>query len=296
VSAPDAQSAPPPLGRQRIQVRSSIDGTFQDSYLIVPGSHNERTAPRPLLVLLHTWSADLEQRQPAVEAEAAAREWLLLIPNFRGPNDRPEACGSTIAQQDILDAVAWVKGRFAVDDARIYLLGLSGGGHMAMLMAARTPQTWAAASAWVGVSDLTAWYDEHRDDDYAGMLRACFGGNPTDNSRVAGLYRDRSPLTHLRPGLDLPIELGAGSKDPLVSVEHSLRAFEALVPGGLSPADRVRLRGGADSDEPYGTDPLIGRRIVLRRTVGEVRLTIFDGEHEWFPESAIEWLAQHDRR
>jgi poly(3-hydroxybutyrate) depolymerase len=297
--AAETQDPPPvPSGRQRIRVPSSSDGTLQDSYLILPSARRDTNARRPLAVLLHTWSNDLEQRQPEVEAEAEARDWLLLIPNFRGRNDHPDACASPLAQQDVLDAVAWVRARHAVDEKRIYLLGLSGGGFMTMMMAARYPQTWAAVSAWVGISDLRAWYDEHRDDNYGAMMRACFGGSPSESDKVAAVYRERSPLSHLRPGLELPIDLAAGRNDPTVSVRHTLQAFRALAPDALSETELANLLPqGPGLPSPSGADterdPLIDRRIFLRRTAGPVRVTIFDGAHEWFPKAAVAWLALH---
>ena len=66
---------------------------------------------------------------------------------------------------------------------------------MTMLMAARYPQTWAAASAWVGISDLHAWYDEHRNENYGAMMRACFGGTPSESDQLGGIClagRDRN--------------------------------------------------------------------------------------------------------
>jgi poly(3-hydroxybutyrate) depolymerase len=295
------QNVPPvPPGRLRIQVRSTSDGTLQDSYLVVPSSRGNTNARRPLAVLLHTWSNDLEQRQPEVEAEAEARDWLLLIPNFRGRNDHPEACASQLAQQDVLDAVAWVRARYAVDEKRVYLLGLSGGGFMTMLMVARYPQTWAAASAWVGISDVRAWYDEHPDDNYGAMMRACFGGTPSESEQLGAIYRERSPLTYLRPGLEIPIDLAAGRNDPTVSVRHTLQAFRALAPDALSEIELANLLPAgpglmAPTASDTENDPLIDRRIVLRRTAGLVRVTIFDGVHEWFPRAAVAWLASHRR-
>lgn len=180
-----------------------------------------------------------------------------------------------------------MRARYSVDEKRIYLLGLSGGGFMTMMMAARHPQTWAAASAWVGISDLRAWYDEHREDDYGAMMRACFGGPPSESETLAAIYRERSPLTYLRPGLGVPIDLAAGRNDPTVSVKHTLQAFRALAPGALSEIELANLLPSgpglmAPSAADTESDPLIDRRIFLRRTAGPVRLTIFEGDHEWF--------------
>ena len=59
--------------RRKVMVTSTIDGSQQPCYVILPGSYLEEPAPAPLLVSLHTWSGDVEQRNMALEAEA--EEW-----------------------------------------------------------------------------------------------------------------------------------------------------------------------------------------------------------------------------
>jgi acetyl esterase/lipase len=285
-------------GRHRIEVRSSADGSLQPSYVYLPP---ERGAPAPVAVLLHTWSFDLEQRDSTVEAEAQKRGWILLAPNFRGRNNHPQACGSNAAQQDVLDAVAWIRRHYSVDTRRIYLLGLSGGGYMTMLMAARHPDLWAAASAWVGISDLTAWYTSHSADQYGEMMRGCFGGSPTASDSTAREFRARSPITHLRSRNRVPMDLAAGRHDSVVAVSHTLRAFQLLAPGVVTDADiDMLLADGPGLPAPAPTDttsdPLLGRRIFLRRVSGPSRVTIFDGGHEWVPRAAMEWLTKQRKR
>ena len=68
--------------------------------------------------------------------EAVNRQWVFIEPNFRGVNDHSEACGSTLARQDVLDAIDWALELGIADRERIYLAGVSGGGHMTMMMAA----------------------------------------------------------------------------------------------------------------------------------------------------------------
>lgn len=288
------ESIPSTPGRHRFEVRSSADGSLQPSYVYLP---TERGAPAPLAVLLHTWSFDLEQRDSTVEAEAERRGWILLAPNFRGRNDHPQACGSPAAQQDILDAVAWVRSHYSVDNRRIYLLGLSGGGYMTMLMAARHQDLWAAASAWVGISDLTAWYTSHSEDRYGEMMRACFGGSPTASDSTAREFQARSPVTHLSSRNRVPMDLAAGRSDSVVAASHTLRAFQLIAPGVVADADIDMLMAdspGLPAPAPADTtsDPLLGRRIFLRRVSGPSRVTIFEGGHEWVPRAAIDWLAK----
>ena len=283
-------------GRHRVEVRSTADSTFQPSMLAIPTAPAPANGRRPLAVMLHTWSFDLEQRDSTVETEATARGWLLLSPNFRGRSDTPFACGSDLAQQDILDAVAWVRAHYAVDSTRIYLLGRSGGGFMTMMMASRYPAQWAAASAWVGISDLAAWNGEHPKDAYGRMMRACFGGAPGESATITAAYATRAPLRYLHPTLRVPLDLAAGVHDTVVSPRHTLKAFQAIAPGSLSDAEIDAMMRGEYGVPAPAADPSLVRKIHVRRTAGASRVTLFEGEHEWISRAAIAWLAAQQRQ
>jgi len=294
---------PAPAAPLHILVTSSSDGSQQLSSLYLPPGIDARKSI-PLAVLLHTWSFDLDQRHPVVEREAARRGWLLLAPNFRGRNDHPEACGSELAQQDVLDAVEWVRRRYPVDSTRIYVLGLSGGGHMTLLMVARAPGLWAAASAWVGISDLAQYHDAHAGDEFGGMTRQCLGGPPGASPAIDADYRRRSPVSGLAAAAAVPIDIAAGRRDDDVAFSQSVRAFNLLAAAqGLAPvsdAEIAELAGsGAGLARPSvgdtARDSTFGRPIYLRRQAGPARLTIFEGGHEWVPLAAISWLAGHHR-
>ena len=47
--------------RTKVVITSSLDGAEQPCYVVLPDEHDE-AKPAPLLVSLHSWSADLEQR------------------------------------------------------------------------------------------------------------------------------------------------------------------------------------------------------------------------------------------
>jgi dipeptidyl aminopeptidase/acylaminoacyl peptidase len=255
-------------------------------------------------VLLHSWSYGLEQRQLDLEVDAAKRGWLVLVPDFRGRNDHPGACGSNLAQQDVLDAVAWARTHYPVDSTRIYVTGNSGGGYMTLLMVERAPQLWAAASAWVGISDLTTWYQTHATDEYGTMMRQCLGGAPASSPSIAAEYAARSPLARLASIAAVPIDLAAGRHDTTVPIVHSLWAFNALAKalGSAAISDReiAELTGSSaalmhPSTTDTAADPAIGRAIFLRRNAGRSRITIFEGGHEWMPPAALAWLATHQK-
>jgi dipeptidyl aminopeptidase/acylaminoacyl peptidase len=217
----------------------------------------------------------------------------VLEPNFRGPSDHPQGCGSQVAQQDILDAVAFVRARYTVDEKRIYVIGYSGGGFMTLLMASRHPDVWAGASAWAGITDLAAWYVETPHDDIRVQLRGCFGGAP-EAADLKAKYLERSPISYLTPSLKVPIDIAHGDHDPQVAVSHALRAFDLLAPGAVPSAQREQLWSGRGA--PTGeTDLLIKPAILLRRNAGMFRLTIYDGGHGYYPLAGIAWLAKQRR-
>lgn len=290
--------------RQLVQIPSTYDGTQQPSYVMVPRDYDPEGEPAPLLVSLHSWSADLEQRHPRLEKEALRRGWIYLFPNFRGRNDDPAACGSLAAQQDILDAVHWAQQQYHIDASRIYLTGSSGGGHMTMLMAGRHPQVWAAASAWVGISDLAAWHERHAADNYGQMLRDACGGEPGSSAQVDHEYQQRSPLTHLAGAAGLPLDLAAGVQDGYtgsVPIRHTLNAFNRVAEAsGGQPISQQEIeqigrpQGRLEQPRPSDLhgDPTYGRAIYLRRQAGNCRATIFEGGHERLDRAAIQWLER----
>ncbi len=290
--------------RTKVQIRSSADGTDQPCYVILPDGYEPGGEARPLLVSLHTFSGNVEQRQKSFEEEANRAGWIYLFPHFRGPNKTPEACGSPLAQQDILDAVDWALKNYRIDTRRIYLVGCSGGGHMAMLMASRHPERWTAVSAWVGISDLAAWHERHAQGNYGAMLRASCGGAPGDSAEVDEQYRLRSPQTWLRRAVGLPLDLNTGIHDGhtgSVPVRQTLEAFNVVACAGghkaISEDEIERLSdadGRLESPKPSDLeeDETYGRAIHLRRHAGPCRVTVFEGGHEGLARAAIAWLGQ----
>ena len=296
----------PPLAE--VTVRSTLDQQPQAVRLWAPA--RAATETTPIFVYLHSWSSDYKQDNSIWQAEAVRRGWIYLHPNFRGRNDHPEACGSALARQDILDALDYAQGKYQVDPARIYLAGTSGGGHMSMLMAGYHPERFSAVSAWVGISDLTAWHRFHSPDgkskNYALMMEACMGGAPGTSKAVDAEYRSRSPLFVLGRAHDLPVDIAAGVEDGhlgSVPVRHSLLAFNVLAKHHQTPEisevemqqlwEWKRLKQPQPGDT--AADATYGRDILLRRKAGPSRVTIFQGDHEGLPNAACEWLSAQRR-
>jgi acetyl esterase/lipase len=245
------------------------------------------------------------------------RGWAFISPEFRGPNDKPEACASAQARQDVLDAVDYMVRRGGIDERRIYLLGGSGGGHMALVMAAHAPKRWRAVSAWVPITDLAAWHAESvaRGAKYAAMMEKCCGGKP-DDAAAREQYRLRSPLPFLAAAQGLPIAIETGISDGhsarpgparpanwggSVPVSHSLRAFNALAEANGYPREKLaeaEIRFITEKAElpehlkmAVAADEIRKHGVAFRRAAGPVVLTLFMGGHETDFEAALNWLA-----
>lgn len=283
-----------------LHVRNSIDGAVEPSRLYLPDASYER--PVPLIILLHSWEGSyLTAGATALVEDIVARGWAMLAPNFRGPNNRPEAVGSELARQDVYDAIKALGRR--IDREAIYLAGASGGGHMALMLMGDRPELFAGVTVWVPIGDLAAWYREgenrmrhtrHRDG-----LRETLG----EPDEAPALYRERSPVYQLGPGAaGKPIVMYGGLRDELVSFEQSVRLFNRLAEingapeAGVSEEELSSLREARATskaaDAPIGYDAELEMPVWLKKRAGPVRLVIFEGGHEKRMEKSLDWIQE----
>ena len=304
---PAAKQEAPPLDPElRVTITSSADGSPQPAiFWMPPGAAAQESGPGvPLVVFLHSWSTDLMTSGPALQ-QSQSRGWIFVGPNFRGPNNQPEACASDLAVQDVLDSVEYARQRARVDEERVYLVGSSGGGFMALLMAARAPHIWDRVSAWVPITDLAAWhaFSRQQGNQYAGMMEACFGGPPDTPERVAE-YSRRSPLFSLDRAKGIPIAIDSGLRDghdgASVPLNHTLKAFNELAKANrhndrifsdeeiqtLTQEARIPEHLAGEKEEEAGR----AQAVLFRRYAGPVRLTVFDGGHSVDMPAAFRWL------
>lgn len=238
-----------------VEIASTLDGSHEKSLVYCPAGADDV----PLLVGLHSWSFGRHNQTEAMLPLCRQRGWALILPEFRGPNKTdnpraPEACASRLARQDIVDAVDFALRARPVDGSRVFLLGGSGGGHMAMMMAAYAPERFAGISAWVGITDLIAWHGENA--NYAAHVEACCGGPPGASPEVDKQYRQRSPLTHVEEMVTANLSVHHGRHDPSVPYNHTWQLAQEM------------------------------ERLGAERFFCE----IFDGGHELVYERAFNWL------
>ncbi len=275
--------------------------------------------PAPLLVGLHTWGGDYAQTLDAPYGHWCVNKgWHFIHPHFRGPNSNKDSLGSEFMVQDVIDAVEYARAHAKVDDKRIYLIGGSGGGHAALLMAGRAPQIWAGVSSWVPVVDLVAFYHEsaegakgapYRGDFVKHLENAC-GGPPGATPEVDEQYRRRSPLAWLHQAKEIPLDINAGVTDGFgsgaVYITHAFKAFNAVAaPQERIPEETINITmrriDFKNKDLPAELkdkidDPLYGKNFpLIRRQSGKTRLTIFSGGHDILFDAALHWLEAQQK-
>ncbi len=290
----------PNAAKYTVRVKSTSDGT-QQPCLFIPHPESE---PRPLLVYLHPWRHGYDTDSRRWQEEARTRRWHFMAPHFRGPNKRPEACASRLARQDIRDAVDFARRERIVDANRIYAAGVSGGAHMALVMAAEAPDLWAAVSTWCAVSDLAAFHAEcvAQGAKVYRHIEKCCGGAPGTSARVDDEIRYRSPRFHLAAARDVPLDINHGIRDGQprgIGVQHSIWAFNPVAQAhGKSVVTDIELANLQDLSNlppPQDCDATYPRPIYFRRSAGVARLTLFEGGHEDLPAPACAWLSQWEK-
>jgi len=208
------------MKQEEIWVRSSMDETMQPSLFY----RSEAGGKRPLLVGLHTWSYDRFNQIKNMLPLAERNGFHLLLPEFRGANlksnkDCTKACGSAYAKQDIKDAIDHLLAHEDIDKDSIFLLGLSGGGLMALLMAGMCPEYFKAIGAYVPITDLAKWTEENA--SYCTHVMACC-------SESADEMRKRSPISYMDTIAKANLKIFHGKYDKVVPVSHSLTLYNAL--------------------------------------------------------------------
>jgi poly(3-hydroxybutyrate) depolymerase len=296
-----------------ILVKSTADGTMQPASFYIPPKVRRSAEKIPLLVALHSWSYGYEMKNPASWAanECTSRGWAMLYPHFRGPNKTPQGCGSDLAVQDIVDQIKWALANHPIDPDRVYILGGSGGGHMALIMAGRHPELFAGVYSACPITDIARWRDESDAKLYPGyarMIESACGGKPDEKPQE---YARRSPLTWIKGARDagLPVSIIAGIRDGhkrkdggSVPVGHSIRAYNILADEADRISDAVMEEIEKNEKIPAelvfkGVDPYFskGSEVLMRVTSGNVQLTIFNAGHAGNYREGAAWRALQRR-
>lgn len=285
---------------EQIQINSGTDGTAQQAWYY----QSTATTAQPLIVSLHTWSGDFSQEDP-LALEALLRNWNYIHPDFRGPNNHPDACGSPLVIADIEDAIRYAVRRGHTDSTNIHIIGVSGGGYATLLGYMKIKYPVKSFSAWVPISDLRSWYWESkgRNAKYAMDIEQVARQNNIMN--WAELDR-RSPLQMPVPVAwrkNSTLHIYAGIHDGYtgsVPISQSLLFYNKVAatffpadPKKMIPEKTIRsLLAQRINPEADKHSTLFNRQIHLEKKAGPVSITIFEGGHEMLAPVALSLLPE----
>ncbi len=281
-----------------VEIKSSKDNSLQKSYFYKSKSNE----PKPLIVSLHSWSGDYSQNDGLAEI-CKQKDLNYIHPDFRGANKTANACCSEFALTDIDDAITYAIKNSNVDTTKIYVIGASGGGYATLSTFMKSKHKIKKFSAWASITDLIAWYNESRirKSKYAENILDCTDSKNGLNIENA---KQKSPLYWISPTEKLQnskLFIYAGIYDGIqgsVPITHSINFYNKLlsnmkVSDNLNYVSITEKFNLLEKREPLGEfGNIADRKICLKKEFGNVRLIIFEGNHEMLTEFALNELLE----
>ncbi|NVN52673.1 S9 family peptidase [Mycolicibacterium hippocampi] len=210
------------------------DGLTLPCHITLPVGLEPHDLPTVLLVHGGPWYRDSWCFDPEVQL-LANRGYAVLQVNFRGSTGYGKAHTQAAIGQfagrmhdDLIDALDWAIGRGYTDPDRVAIYGCSYGGYAALVGAAFTPDRFAAAISYTGMSDLVDLVESvvpfakrSVENSYLRYI-----GDPDDPRQAADMGA-RSPVSRV-DDITAPVLLIHGANDVRVDRRHSDRIVEAL--------------------------------------------------------------------
>jgi dipeptidyl aminopeptidase/acylaminoacyl peptidase len=231
---------------------TSRDGLDLHSYLTLPVGVEPSGLPMVLLVHGGPWARDCWGYEPDVQL-LANRGYAVLQVNFRGSTGYGKAFVKAAIGEfagkmhdDLIDAVDGAVKQGYADRDRVAIFGGSYGGYAALVGVTFTPDVFAAAIDYVGISSLAnfmrtlpAIARPHLANNWH-----LFVGNPDDPDQEADMLA-RSPITKVDQ-IRTPLMVVQGANDSRVVQAESDNLVEALRARGVEVEYMVK------DDEGHG--------------------------------------------
>lgn len=284
-----------------VEIKSPLDGKLQKAYFYKSRS----TKSQPLIVFLHSWSADYTQYDTLSEFSKAL-EYNYIHPDFRGKNSTKDACCSDLVISDIDASIDFAIAHGNVDTARIYLIGSSGGGYATLAMFMKSQHRIKRFSSWVPLADLVRWYEETtiRKTKYAEEILAC-------TQSIGGLLNEKvaiqkSPIYWKTPQEKLKyatLKIFTGIYDGMdgngsIPITHSINFYNKVLTDigesdstkYVSDSEKLRLLEFRKPLSNYGE--IANRKVCLLKKTNNIQLILFEGGHETLLDFAFQDLTE----
>lgn len=228
------------------------DGLDLHSYLTLPVGVEPTDLPLVLLVHGGPWSRDCWSFQPDVQM-LANRGYAVLQVNFRGSTGYGKAFTKAAIGEfagkmhdDLIDAVDWAVKQGYADRDKVAIFGGSYGGYAALVGVTFTPDIFAAAVDYVGISSLANFMRTLPNvaRPFLANNWHLYVGNHNDPEQEADMLA-RSPITKVDQ-IRTPLLVVQGANDSRVVQAESDNLVEALRKRGVEVEYMVK------EDEGHG--------------------------------------------
>ncbi len=226
---------------------TSRDGLTIHGYLTLPKGKKAKNLP--LIVIPHggpqhrnVWKFD-----PQLQF-LASRGYAILQMNFRGSTgygrkflEAGYKQWGLKMQDDITDGVLWAIDQGIADPKRIAIFGGSYGGYAALSGITKTPDLYAAAIDYVGISNIFTWLEAIPPywEPFKAMAYEMVGHPVNDKEQLIAT----SPVFNADK-IKTPLFIAQGANDPRVKKEHSDQMIEALKKRGIAVEYMVKDNEG----------------------------------------------------
>ena len=214
----------------------SRDGLTIHGYLTLP--KNKKPQNLPMIVNPHggPWTRDMWGFNPEVQL-LANRGYAVLQMNFRASmgygksfRDAGNKQWGLKIQDDITDGVKWAIQQGIADPKRVGIYGGSFGGYATLTGITKTPELYAAAVDYVGVSNMFSFLGSI--PPYWETMRNLLNERVGDVEKDKEMLKQVSPLFHVDK-IVTPLFVAQGANDPRVNKAESDQIVEALKKRGV---------------------------------------------------------------
>jgi dipeptidyl aminopeptidase/acylaminoacyl peptidase len=226
---------------------TSRDGLTINGYLTLPVGKPAKNLPVVINPHGGPWARDFWGFNPEVQF-LANRGYAVLQMNYRGSTGYGrkfwessfKEWGKSM-QNDISDGVEWLIKEGIADPAKVAIYGGSYGGYATLAGITLTPDLYACAIDYVGVSNLFTFMKTIPPywKPYLEMMYAMVGNPEKDSLMMQAV----SPVFHV-DRIKCPLFIAQGARDPRVNKNESDQIVEALKKRGIEVEYMVKENEG----------------------------------------------------